>query len=137
MIVLADADLERAANAAAYYSMQNGGQTCISVERVYVEAPVYDEFVDKVDREGRRAAPGRPGRPGHASTSARSRSRRSSTIVDRHVEEARAAGARVLVGGHARTRRRASFYEPTVLVDVDHYDGVHDARRRSARRCRS
>ena len=45
MIVLADADLERAANAAVYYSMQNGGQTCISVERVYVEAPVYDEFV--------------------------------------------------------------------------------------------
>ena len=45
MIVLADADLERAANAAVYYAMQNGGQTCISVERVYVEAPVYDEFV--------------------------------------------------------------------------------------------
>ena len=37
MIVLADADLERAANAAVYYSMFNGGQTCISVERVYVE----------------------------------------------------------------------------------------------------
>jgi len=48
MIVLADADLERAANAATYYSMQNGGQTCISVERVYVEAPVYDAFVAKV-----------------------------------------------------------------------------------------
>src|SRR3954465_8636136 len=45
MIVLADADIERAANAAAYYSMQNGGQTCISVERVYVEEPVYDQFV--------------------------------------------------------------------------------------------
>ena len=45
MIVLRDADLEKASNAAAYYSMQNGGQTCISVERVYVEEPVYDEFV--------------------------------------------------------------------------------------------
>src|SRR3954471_19731392 len=40
MIVLRDADVERAANAAAYYSMQNGGQTCISIERVYVEEPV-------------------------------------------------------------------------------------------------
>src|SRR6059058_4281221 len=49
MIVLADADIERAANAAAYYSMQNGGQTCISVERVYVEEPVYDQFVSKVE----------------------------------------------------------------------------------------
>src|SRR3954462_3219684 len=48
MIVLADANLERAANAAVYYSMQNGGQTCISIERVYVEAPVYDDFVAKV-----------------------------------------------------------------------------------------
>ena len=59
MIVLADADIERAANAATYYSMQNGGQTCISVERVYVEAPIYDEFVRAGRREGRRAAPGR------------------------------------------------------------------------------
>src|SRR5205085_4627616 len=48
MIVLSDADLERAANAAVFYSMQNGGQTCISIERAYVEAPVYDEFVAKV-----------------------------------------------------------------------------------------
>src|SRR4029079_9356068 len=48
MIVLGDADLERAANVAVYYSMQNGGQTCISIERVYVEAPVYDDFVTRV-----------------------------------------------------------------------------------------
>src|SRR5262249_16326838 len=48
MIVLSDADLERAANLAVYYSMQNAGQTCISIERVYVEEPVYDEFVAKV-----------------------------------------------------------------------------------------
>src|SRR3954468_16292650 len=47
MIVLSDADMERAANTALYYSMQNSGQTCISVERVYVEEPVYDEFVAK------------------------------------------------------------------------------------------
>jgi acyl-CoA reductase-like NAD-dependent aldehyde dehydrogenase len=48
MLVLADADLERAANFATYYSMQNAGQTCISIERAYVEEPVYDEFVAKV-----------------------------------------------------------------------------------------
>ena len=58
MIVLADADLERAANAAVYYSMQNGGQTCISIERVYVEAPVYDEFVQASVTEKAQAAPG-------------------------------------------------------------------------------
>ena len=64
MIVLADADLERAANLAVYYSMLNGGQTCISIERVYVEEPVYDEFVQKVVdkvgalRQGESTGPG-------------------------------------------------------------------------------
>ena len=108
MIVLADADLERAANAATYYSMQNGGQTCISVERVYVEAPVYDDFVDAVTEQGARRC-ARARRPGPAaSRSARSRSRRSSTssaatssrrarpgarMHDRRPRAARAPGA--------------------------------------------
>ena len=104
MIVLADADLERAANAAAYYSMQNGGQTCISIERVYVEEPVYDEFVAKVTEKVARAAPGRAGRAGHASTSARSPSRRSSTSSSATSSDARRQGARVLAGGQ-RARR--------------------------------
>jgi acyl-CoA reductase-like NAD-dependent aldehyde dehydrogenase len=71
MIVLADADLERAANAATYYSMQNGGQTCISIERVYVEAPVHDAFVAKVTEKVRALRQGVPSGP--------SRARRSST----------------------------------------------------------
>ncbi len=58
MIVLSDADLERAANTATYYSMQNAGQTCLSIERVYVEEPVYDEFVAKVTEQGAGIAPG-------------------------------------------------------------------------------
>ncbi|HUC06963.1 MAG TPA: aldehyde dehydrogenase family protein, partial [Solirubrobacterales bacterium] len=48
MIVLSDADVDRAANAAAWGGMVNSGQLCISVERIYVEEPVYDEFVAKV-----------------------------------------------------------------------------------------
>src|SRR5918911_4666722 len=48
MIVLRDADVERAVNEAVYWGMANGGQICQSVERVYVEEPVYDEFVEKV-----------------------------------------------------------------------------------------
>src|SRR5205823_97972 len=48
MIVLRDADIERAANAAVFWSMQNAGQTCISVERAYVEEPIFDEFVQRV-----------------------------------------------------------------------------------------
>jgi succinate-semialdehyde dehydrogenase/glutarate-semialdehyde dehydrogenase len=48
MVVCADADLERAAKGAVWGAFQNSGQTCMSVERVYVERSVYDEFVDKV-----------------------------------------------------------------------------------------
>src|SRR5213083_466888 len=60
MIVLSDADLERAANFATYYSMQNAGQTCISVERVFVEEPVYDEFVAKVTEKVKAIRQGDP-----------------------------------------------------------------------------
>src|SRR4051812_3085689 len=63
-IVLADANVERAANAAVYYSMQNGGQTCISIERVYVEAPIYDEFVGKVAAKVSALRQGPPAGPG-------------------------------------------------------------------------
>jgi len=118
MIVLADADLERAANAAAYYSMQNGGQTCISVERVYVEAPVYDAFVDKVTRKVSALRQGVSSGPGTVDVGAVTFPPQLD-IVSRHVEEARAAGARVLTGGSGR-HDGGRFYEPTVLVDVDH-----------------
>jgi acyl-CoA reductase-like NAD-dependent aldehyde dehydrogenase len=118
MIVLADADLERAANAATYYSMQNGGQTCISVERVYVESPVYDEFVSKVSDKVGALRQGVPGGPGSVDVGAVTFAPQLG-IVRRHVEEAQAAGARVLVGGHAHDDA-GRFYEPTVLVDVDH-----------------
>ena len=51
MIVLEDADVELAAHAAVWGAMFNAGQTCVSVERVYVLEPVYDEFVDAVVRD--------------------------------------------------------------------------------------
>jgi acyl-CoA reductase-like NAD-dependent aldehyde dehydrogenase len=118
MIVLADADLERAANAAVYYSMQNGGQTCISTERVYVESPVYDEFVGKVTEKVRALRQGRPTGPGSVDVGAVTFPPQLD-ILTRHVEQAREGGARITVGGHARTEA-GRFFEPTVLVDVDH-----------------
>ncbi|HEX6602289.1 MAG TPA: aldehyde dehydrogenase family protein, partial [Solirubrobacterales bacterium] len=51
MIVLADADLDRAANAAAWGGMMNSGQICMSIERIYVEEPAYDKFVSKLTAE--------------------------------------------------------------------------------------
>jgi len=118
MIVLADADIERAANAATFYSMQNGGQTCISIERAYVEAPVYDEFVNKVSQKVRALRQGVPAGPGSIEVGAVTQPEQLD-IITRHVDQAREAGARVLVGGHGSSER-GRFYEPTVLVDVDH-----------------
>jgi acyl-CoA reductase-like NAD-dependent aldehyde dehydrogenase len=118
MIVLADADFERAANAATYYSMQNAGQTCVSVERVYVEAPIYDRFVDAVTERVSALRQGVSDGPGTAEVGAITFGPQLD-IVRRHVEQAREAGARVTTGGHARAGD-GRFYEPTVLADVDH-----------------
>jgi acyl-CoA reductase-like NAD-dependent aldehyde dehydrogenase len=118
MIVLSDADLERAANFATYYSMQNAGQTCISIERVYVEEPVYDEFVQKVSEKVRALRVGKPEGPGSVDVGAITFPPQLQTIED-HVTDAVDKGARVLAGGHAK-QGAGRFYEPTVLVDVDH-----------------
>jgi acyl-CoA reductase-like NAD-dependent aldehyde dehydrogenase len=118
MIVLADADIERAANAATYYSMQNGGQTCVSVERVYVEAPIYEKFVDAVTERVKALRQGPPAGPGSVEVGAITFAPQLE-IIRRHVEQARDAGARITTGGHVGTGA-GRFYEPTVLADVDH-----------------
>jgi acyl-CoA reductase-like NAD-dependent aldehyde dehydrogenase len=118
MVVLADADLERAANAAVHYSMQNGGQTCISIERVYVEEPAYDEFVAKVEGKLRELRQGVPGDPGSVDIGAVT-SPPQVELIDEHVRDAVSKGARALVGGR-RGNGPGDFYEPTLLVDVDH-----------------
>jgi acyl-CoA reductase-like NAD-dependent aldehyde dehydrogenase len=118
MIVLDDADIERAANAAVHYSMQNAGQTCISTERVYVEAPVYDEFVAKVTEKVRGLRQGKPGGPGTVDLGAVTFPPQLD-VIESHVKDAREKGATIAVGGHAR-HEGGMFYEPTVITGVDH-----------------
>lgn len=118
MIVLGDADLERAANAAVYGALQNSGQACTSVERVYVEAPVYDEFVGRVADKVKELRQGPPGAAATVDVGAMTTSGQVD-IVEEHVSAALADGARALTGGHRRAGA-GNFYEPTVLVDVDH-----------------
>jgi acyl-CoA reductase-like NAD-dependent aldehyde dehydrogenase len=119
MIVCADANIERAANAAAFYSMNNAGQVCISVERVYVEAPVYNRFVELVNDNVRNLRQGAPdGGPGTVDIGAVIFPPQID-IVDDHVRDAVEKGAKVLSGGHIRPGA-GRFYEPTVLIDVDH-----------------
>ncbi|HTW11944.1 MAG TPA: succinic semialdehyde dehydrogenase [Solirubrobacteraceae bacterium] len=118
MLVCADADIERAANAASYYSMNNAGQVCISIERVYVEEPVYDDFVRRVTENVKALRQGAPRGAGSVDVGAVIFPPQLE-IVDAHVQDAVAKGATVLTGGHAH-RDGGRFYEPTVVVDVDH-----------------
>jgi acyl-CoA reductase-like NAD-dependent aldehyde dehydrogenase len=118
MIVLEDANLERAANAAVYYAMQNGGQTCISIERVYAVEPIYDEFVAKVAAKVEKLRQGAPGGPGSVDVGAMTFPPQLD-IVSEHVQQAVDSGARLLAGGQAKPGP-GRFYAPTVLADVDH-----------------
>ncbi|MFI6361512.1 aldehyde dehydrogenase family protein [Nocardia sp. NPDC050630] len=116
-IVLADADIERAAAGIAYGGLFNSGQVCVSIERVYVEAPVYEEFVTSLTEQVRTLRQGHDGR-GFGFDIGAMATEAQRDIVARHVEQAVAAGARVTVGGKATGV--GTFFEPTVLVDVDH-----------------
>ena len=115
-IVLADADVDRAANGVAWGGMFNAGQVCVSIERVYVEAPIYDEFVAKLTENVRKLQQGSETDPGFTYDVGAMATGAQRDIVARHVDEATAAGARVLTGG--KPTGQGTFFEPTVLADV-------------------
>jgi acyl-CoA reductase-like NAD-dependent aldehyde dehydrogenase len=115
-LVLADADLERAANGIAWGGVFNSGQACVGVERVYVEAPVYDEFVAKLTEKVSRLNQGHDDRRYRFDVGAMATAAQRD-IVARHVDEAVAAGARVTTGG--KPTGVGTFFQPTVLTNVD------------------
>ncbi|MBA0126737.1 aldehyde dehydrogenase family protein [Haloechinothrix sp. YIM 98757] len=118
MIVLSDADLERASSAATWGAMMSSGQACISIERAYVEAPVYDEFVSKVTSKVKDLRQGMDA-PGSFDTEIGAMVTDAQLdTVERHVEDAVAKGAKILTGGRRSSEGR--FFEPTVLTGVDH-----------------
>jgi acyl-CoA reductase-like NAD-dependent aldehyde dehydrogenase len=118
MIVLSDADLDRAANAAAWGAMYNSGQVCLSVERIYVEEPAYDEFLAKLTREVGNLRQGADGKTPAKEVGAMT-SPNQAAVVEDHVNDAVAKGAKALTGG-GRLGGPGDYFEPTVLVDVDH-----------------
>ena len=115
MIVLEDADVDLAAHAAVWGAMFNAGQTCVSVERVYVLEPVYDQFVAAVVRDVEKLKMG----AGDGYDFGALIDESQVAVTERHVADAVATGAKALTGGK-RTAGPGSFYPPTVLVDVDH-----------------
>jgi acyl-CoA reductase-like NAD-dependent aldehyde dehydrogenase len=117
MLVLDDADLERAARGCVAYALVNSGQICMSVERVYVESGVHDEFVERVVREVKALRQGTPGGPGSVELGAMIHPPQRDVVAE-HVGDALRRGARAVVGGLAEDG--SACLGPTVLVDVDH-----------------
>ena len=116
MVVLKDADVARAAKGAVWGAFTNSGQTCMAVERVYVEKPIFNEFVDKVVeltaslRQGVGA-----GNDLGAMTWVK-----QTNIVRSHLKDAIEKGAKVLIGGEDIEVGGRESISPAVLVNVDH-----------------
>ena len=119
MIVLRDADVDRAANAAAWGGCLMTGQVCMSVERVYVEAPVAEAFTRRLVERVRALRVGQNG-ANAAIDLGPFTSPRQVDIVERHIADAHAKGAQVLTGGVRRGDGPGCFFEPTVLSGVTH-----------------
>lgn len=116
MIVLDDADLDRAAEGAVRACFSSAGQLCISIERLYVARSVADAFVAKFTERTRALRLGNSLAWGADMGSLVSE--RQLDTVTRHVADAVEHGARVLTGGSRREDVGPLFYEPTVLDGV-------------------
>jgi len=115
--VCEDVDVAVAATSLADGAMYNTGQSCCSVERIYVQERIHDSFVEKFVAETRGFKIGDPAAEetyiGPLTRAAQVK------VLEMQVADAIAKGARVLVGGH-RVDRPGNWFEPTVLVNVDH-----------------
>ena len=116
MLVLADADVERASEIAVRACFSNAGQLCISMERMYINEKIYDEFVASFVARVK-AMTLKPG-VGWGSDMGSLISQKQFDTVQGHVDDAVAKGATVLAGGRARPDIGPLYYEPTVLEDV-------------------
>jgi succinate-semialdehyde dehydrogenase/glutarate-semialdehyde dehydrogenase len=116
MIVCSDANVDHAAGGAVTGAFLNSGHVCHSTERVYVLEDIAEEFTTKVvDRVSKL----RQGHDGEFDLGAIFWPRQLE-IIERHVEDAVAKGAKVLIGGRRNPNLKGLFYEPTVLTDVTH-----------------
>ncbi len=115
MIVCEDADLERAVQGALIGSCMNTGQYCCGTERIYVAEPIYDRFVSRVVEETKKL---RQSDQGEFDVGATFWDKQLD-IIESHVEDAKAKGAEVHVGGRRNPDLKGLYYEPTVVTNVD------------------
>jgi succinate-semialdehyde dehydrogenase/glutarate-semialdehyde dehydrogenase len=116
MIIFADANLELAADAAIWGAFCNAGQSCSSVERLYVEESIAERFtsmlVDRVKKLKQGVGTGEDISIGAMS------SERQLKIVEEHVEHFRREGATIAIGGKRDESPGQLFYEPTIITNA-------------------
>jgi acyl-CoA reductase-like NAD-dependent aldehyde dehydrogenase len=118
MLVLDDADVDVASSAAVWGAFVNAGQACLSVERCYVHRSLYESFVNACGEKTKQLRVG-DGMDAQTDVGPMIHERQV-RIVESHVEDAKARGARVLAGGARLPELGVNFYAPTVLADVTH-----------------
>ncbi|TQV81245.1 aldehyde dehydrogenase family protein [Exilibacterium tricleocarpae] len=118
-LVLADADVERTSAALVWGSMSNAGQACQSIERVYVQAPLFNTLVESLAERlsSLRFCTGTDPAAGElAPVIAASQA----GILQAHLDDAVAKGAKVVCGGRIENIGGGLWCQPTLLTRVDH-----------------
>jgi acyl-CoA reductase-like NAD-dependent aldehyde dehydrogenase len=116
MLVLEDADVEVASSAAVWGAFVNAGQTCLSVERCYVHRGLYEQFLEACVEKTKKLIVNHG--LDHNAEVGPLIHQRQLALVEEHVEDAKARGARILAGGSRFPEIGPNFYRPTVLADV-------------------
>src|SRR5215211_2488837 len=114
-IVFDDADLDSAVEGAMASKYRNTGQTCVCVNRIYVQDGVYDAFAAKLAAAVKKLNPANGLEPG--ATQGPLIDDKAVLKVEEHIQDATTKGAKVVVGGQ-RHERGGRFFQPTVLVEV-------------------
>ncbi|KUN85513.1 succinate-semialdehyde dehydrogenase [Streptomyces bungoensis] len=116
MLVLDDADIEKAAAGAVRACFSSAGQLCISIERLYVHESIADAFLERFAARTRAMRLGSS--LAYGADMGSLAGERQLKAVERHVEDALAKGVKVIAGGVARPDIGPYFFEPTILDGV-------------------
>jgi succinate-semialdehyde dehydrogenase / glutarate-semialdehyde dehydrogenase len=116
MIVFDDADVDKAVSGALRGCFTSAGQLCVSYERIYAHYAIYDQFVEQFVTETKAMRLGSA--LAYGADMGSLASTKQLETVTKHVEDARAKGAKVLSGGRRRPDIGPLFYEPTILSGV-------------------
>jgi acyl-CoA reductase-like NAD-dependent aldehyde dehydrogenase len=118
VVITENAGLEKAATAVLRGAVTSTGQVCFSIERIYVQEKVHDAFVDILVKKAKQVELNYPDR--HKGQISPFISARQAQIVDAHLDDALAKGAKIRTGGKSETLGGGLYMRATVLTNVTH-----------------